>query len=206
MTSQAFLQDRFPDPSPPLEASEDANGKTLKRANVYDSVAGQLAPFTVDSFSKHPTGKISSGGYIPKYLSYSSARDTPASSAKPVAPENVLFRLKNAPIRYEESDIYFTNERRSVTNLPESDLLKAIHCYASDFYSRAVPNAGTGDWKTFDETALLAMGILMEEAARESIGRTGDLVFTEGEELGILKPRSGRSNSQRPSKRRRIET
>jgi hypothetical protein len=32
-----------------------------------------------------------------------------------------------------------------------------------------------------DETALLAMGILMEEVCRETLGVTGDLVFTEGE-------------------------
>lgn len=31
-----------------------------------------------------------------------------------------------------------------------------------------------------DETALLAFGILLEEAGREALGRRGDLVFTEG--------------------------
>lgn len=30
-----------------------------------------------------------------------------------------------------------------------------------------------------DETALIAMGILMEETAREVLGETGDLAFTE---------------------------
>lgn len=34
-----------------------------------------------------------------------------------------------------------------------------------------------------DETALIAMGILMEEASKECLGSTGDLVFTEGEEI-----------------------
>ena len=33
-----------------------------------------------------------------------------------------------------------------------------------------------------DETALLAFGILLEEAGREGLGRRGDLVFTEGME------------------------
>ena len=32
-----------------------------------------------------------------------------------------------------------------------------------------------------DETALLAMGILLEEAAKEILGDAGDLVFVEGE-------------------------
>lgn len=33
-----------------------------------------------------------------------------------------------------------------------------------------------------DETALLAFGILLEEAGREVLGRRGDLVFTEAAE------------------------
>lgn len=36
---------------------------------------------------------------------------------------------------------------------------------------------------SLDETALLAFGILMEEASREILGSTGDLVITEGEEV-----------------------
>lgn len=37
-----------------------------------------------------------------------------------------------------------------------------------------------------DETALLAMGILVEEAVRESLGETGDLTFTEEEDRDHL--------------------
>jgi hypothetical protein len=32
-----------------------------------------------------------------------------------------------------------------------------------------------------DESALLALGLLMEEVCRDALGDTGDLVFTEGE-------------------------
>lgn len=42
-----------------------------------------------------------------------------------------------------------------------------------------------------DETALLAFGILLEEASREALGRRGDLVFTEGVEVGEGGERSG---------------
>jgi hypothetical protein len=35
-----------------------------------------------------------------------------------------------------------------------------------------------------DETALIALGILMEETAREVLGETGDLAFLEGDEEG----------------------
>jgi hypothetical protein len=34
-------------------------------------------------------------------------------------------------------------------------------------------------WKCMDETALIALGILMEETVRGVLGETGDLAFTE---------------------------
>lgn len=34
-----------------------------------------------------------------------------------------------------------------------------------------------------DETALLALGILIEEMAKEELGETGDLALVEGQEL-----------------------
>lgn len=107
-----------------------------------------------------------------------------------VAPADVLFRRKDAPDRYAEHDIYQAHERdlpqggRGV--LPTSDLLKAIHAYSSAFYGaldRKQPGPRSGftvDDRSMDETALLAFGILLEEAGREALGRRGDAVFTEG--------------------------
>jgi hypothetical protein len=122
----------------------------------------------------------------------------------------VLFRSRNAPTRYAESDIYFSNEREPPIGLPESDLLKALHSYASDFYSRATSNGGAGDWKSLDETALVALGVLMEEATRDILGQTGDLVFTEGEEVieqVSVAPLAQRRKLQgRPRKKRRVDT
>jgi len=69
-----------------------------------------------------------------------------------------------------------------VTKLPESDVLKALHCYISDFYSSATSNEAVGVWGSLDESALLCLGVLIEEAVREILGETGDLVFTEGDE------------------------
>ena len=68
--------------------------------------------------------------------------------------------------------------------LPESDLLKAIYEYASDFYSRATDHQGLVDFESLDETALMSLGILLEEMAVQVLGDTGDLGFVEGEELG----------------------
>lgn len=67
-------------------------------------------------------------------------------------------------------------------------MLKAVHGYASHFYealghrldSSEPKTARRVDERSMDETALLAFGILLEEAARASLGKDGDLVFTEG--------------------------
>lgn len=114
-------------------------------------------------------------------------------------PEEVLFSRKAAPPRYAEKDIYFANEGlpdggRDV--LPDSDMLKAIHGYTSRYYE-ALPERHRGeerrkcfvgsrhiDERSMDESALLAFGVLLEEAAREALGKNGDLVFTEGLDLG----------------------
>lgn len=110
-----------------------------------------------------------------------------------LAPEEVLFRRIRAPVRFAEKDIYQTHESlkdggRGI--LPDSDMLKAIHSYASHFYaalatqgSPSDPTAPNIDESSMDETALLALGILVEEAGREALGNMGDLVFTEGVEL-----------------------
>lgn len=67
-------------------------------------------------------------------------------------------------------------------------MVKAVHGYASHFYEAlAQRHEGEArgdirpvDERSMDETALLAFGVLLEEAARESLGEDGDLVFTEG--------------------------
>lgn len=112
--------------------------------------------------------------------------------ADPVlAPEEVLFSRANAPQRYAEKDIYFAHEDLpdgGRGGLPDSDLVKALHGYASHFYEAMGQrhdrdgrgNTARVDERSMDETALLSVGILLEEAARASLGRNGDLVFTEG--------------------------
>jgi hypothetical protein len=107
-----------------------------------------------------------------------------------LAPEEALFRRKNAPIRYAEQDIYWANEDlpdAGCRQLPDASLLKSVHGYASRFYEAAAARLGPRcvvgtriiDERSMDETALLAFGILLEEAGREALGKAGDLVFTE---------------------------
>ncbi|KAF4343304.1 hypothetical protein FBEOM_2741 [Fusarium beomiforme] len=111
----------------------------------------------------------------------------------PLAPDEILFRRKDAPVRYLEHDIYYAHDHDLPCGgqgvLPDSDLLKAIHAYASAFYSarnreRQTPNSRNVSERSMDETALLAFGILLEEAGKDVLGRRGDLVFTEGADDG----------------------
>ena len=109
-------------------------------------------------------------------------RDTKSNSRQAIPPEEVLFRRKNAPVRYEEQDFYFASEGlRPDQKLPDSDLLKHLHSYASSFYRNATLTGGKKDWKSMDETALLALGVLLEEATAEHLGESGDLAFVEDE-------------------------
>ncbi|PGH12907.1 hypothetical protein AJ79_04007 [Helicocarpus griseus UAMH5409] len=150
-------------PEAPLDLSPRMNPR--RQANVYDAVAG----------------RVSSSGF--RSQPYPSQASAPSASV-PVTPEEVLFRRVNAPVRYAENDFYFADERLpSDRKLPDSDMLKAIHTYASDFYSRATLDQGHADWQSMDETALIALGILLEEASNELLGETGDMALVEGEEI-----------------------
>ncbi|KAK3712593.1 hypothetical protein LTR37_009036 [Vermiconidia calcicola] len=130
---------------------------------LYDAIAGRAG---FEGFLSEPQPS--------KY------RDTVSTSHAAVPPEEVLFRRAGAPARYEEDDIYIT-ERHLLPSqrLPDSDLLKALHTYASDYYAAATGGEGKDDFKSLDETALLALGILLEEAAHEALGETGDLALVE---------------------------
>lgn len=97
----------------------------------------------------------------------------------------MLFRRAGAPIRYEECDIYWADRHLTEKQkLPESDLLKAVHVYTSDFYRKATSRGGVVDFESLDETALLGLGVLLEVVMGEVLGETGDLAFVEGEEGG----------------------
>ena len=130
-------------------------------------------------------GRISVSGFIRKTPYVPSTRDTAASSSKALPPDVVLFRRKNAPTRYAEKDFYFANEHLKPGLLPDSDLLKAIHSYAADFYTSdcyGIGKRGNKNWKSMDGTALIAMGILMEENIKQAVGKSGFLALLEGEE------------------------
>ena len=61
--------------------------------------------------------------------------------------------------------------------------MKALHTYTSEYYSKALGIQGDVSYESMEETALLAVGLLLEEAAGHILGETGDMVFVEGEEI-----------------------
>ncbi|EAW10419.1 uncharacterized protein ACLA_048910 [Aspergillus clavatus NRRL 1] len=191
LSQNAFVQP--PDQHDVLRAvSEETSLKRQKRqANVYDAVAA----------------RVNAHGFLPSAPYASKLRDTASSSIIPVRPEEVLFRRQNAPIRYEENDFYFANESLPVDRpLPSSELLEAIHSYAADFYEHATVDSGQDDYQSMDETALIAMGILLEEMARDSLGETGDLVLVEGEDIPTDEDRRPSKSAVRRSGRKRANT
>ncbi|KAK7746511.1 hypothetical protein SLS53_002470 [Cytospora paraplurivora] len=161
------------------DAPSDYEAARQRHATVYDAVAGRVSlKFSKDSA---PSG---SG-------SHKTLRGQHHLGDPVLTPEEALFSRKRAPQRYAEKDIYFAHEAlpdggRDV--LPDSDMVKAVHRYSSHYYDalgqrHEVKTRGDirhVDERSMDETALLAFGILLEEAAWEALGKDGDLVFTEG--------------------------
>ncbi|KAI1112663.1 hypothetical protein F5Y14DRAFT_420990 [Nemania sp. NC0429] len=179
-----------PEPDDSTDTGRKPEEPTARRrqASVYDAVAGRVTT-TVPLHSHHESQRLRARHHKP--LDPSSRRNPTLS------PEEVLFRRLGAPVRYAEKDIYQAHEDlpdggRGI--LPDSDLLKSIHSYASRFYGDLPANKQTTGGATgkgvseqsMDETALLAFGILLEEASCEVLGEDGDLVFTEGLTEGNL--------------------
>ncbi|KAJ5337803.1 hypothetical protein N7452_004531 [Penicillium brevicompactum] len=141
---------------------------TKRRANLYDAVAGRV----------NPRGVKATKSFASQY------RDTASSGARALRPEELIFRGQNPTTPSSNEESYFAHENLPKNNtLPSSELLEAIHAYTADYLEYATADNGVDDHRTMDETALLAMGILIEEMAAEELGDTGDLVLVEGEGL-----------------------
>ncbi|THY84367.1 hypothetical protein D6C92_09310 [Aureobasidium pullulans] len=140
-----------------------------RKITVYEAVAGKAGYESLLPSEKRTATKY---------------RDTQTNSLQSVPPDEVLFRRQGAPERYEESDVY--RAPHTDIPLPDSDLLKFIHRYASAFYSKATLDKGQLDFQSLDETALLALGILLEETAALHLGETGHSAFIEDENEDIM--------------------
>ncbi|KAJ5774160.1 hypothetical protein N7457_009056 [Penicillium paradoxum] len=161
-------EDTFVEPDEDHEDLPDDKRSRHRRANVYDAIAG----------------RVNRRGVLACHLLASQYRDTTSSSARTLRPEELLYRRKDILEDSIGEKSYFAHETLPFDQtLPNSELLEAIHAYAADYYQYATADNGKDDHQTMDETALLAMGILIEEMAKEGLGETGDLALVEGREL-----------------------
>jgi hypothetical protein len=111
-------------------------------------------------------------------------------------PEEVLLRRVDAPSRVSK-DYYNADELlKPHQRLPDVEVVKAVHQYASDYYSTHVSGGINHDYRSLDETALLAFAILMEEMTAESLGENGDMVLVEPEGLEDCLPESAMTKHQ----------
>ncbi|TDZ33498.1 hypothetical protein C8035_v011924 [Colletotrichum spinosum] len=165
--------------------------RTQRHATLYDAVAGKVTYESSLSSAVVSERKPSVLSRPPKLTKH---------SVRPTAltPEEVVFRRKAAPGRFEEWNVYMAHERNLLHGgrdcLPDAHMLKAVHTYASHFYATlggeqrsALYQVGARniDERSMDETALIAFGILLEEAGRDILGARGDMVFTEGLESTV---------------------
>lgn len=144
---------------PPPTVSRSGSSKAKRRiATVYDAVAG----------------RVGLNGFL-------TSEQVASENLLPSKPEEVLLRRVGAPDAVSH-DYYHADERlNSRQSLPDSDLLKAIHAYSSEFYTAATEDGGLIDLRSFDETALLALGILLEEATNEALNGGKDTMLLEPE-------------------------
>ncbi|KAK1633836.1 membrane protein [Colletotrichum phormii] len=207
--SDIYDQSDAHDPELVQRPIEEAK-RSQRHANVYDAVAGRIIFDTAlnaavrDEKTPHAISKP------PKLTRH-------PLNASALAPEEVLFRRKSAPERFAEFDVYMAHDRNLAdgghTSLPDSDLLKSVHTYASYFYSALggpkrnlsyQVGARNIDERSMDESALIALGILLEEAGRDVLGSKGDMVFTEGLESSadsdptVQEPRATTNTSTHP--------
>ncbi|KIW03398.1 uncharacterized protein PV09_05603 [Verruconis gallopava] len=136
-----------------------------RNPNIYDCVAGDVR------------GKATSRGLY---------RHQPFT--QPYSAAEFFFEQLRAVFgnKNEDARLYWHRELDS-HHPPQSDILWAIHRYASQFFARDK----SPSLKFMDESALLALGILVEETMKDELGETGFLAF--------LVSRKGRSGEERAS-------
>lgn len=147
------------DQPPTTQASTRKPGRRV--GTVYDAVAG----------------RITSNGLLHDATQHDNSTRKRNGSA--IAPEQVLNRRKHGSQVEGDGHARHRLLDSSKQKLPDSDLLKLILAYTADFYARTSQDGGRSDQRSMDETALIAMGILLEEAANEVIGKTGQLALIE---------------------------
>ncbi|KAI5811521.1 hypothetical protein DFH27DRAFT_32957 [Peziza echinospora] len=132
--------------------------RPTRHTTIYDAVAGT----------------ITSHGFTPN----SDPHRPPPLAPHPIGPDEALGRRRHAP----PDGIPFEDDK---PGLPDSLLLRSIHQYAIDFYTAREDlegSAGAGGRAAMDETALIAIGILLEEEVKMLLGEWGAGALVDQEE------------------------
>lgn len=137
-----------------------------RQANLYDAVAG----------------RVTARGFVPNTQPSSKTNNANAGfmGSRVRRPEELLLREDHPMRQAERGEPYFAHENLPADcPLPNSDLLQSIHAYTADFYHYNLGESGRKSHYSMNESALLAMGILAEELAKEGLGENGDLTMIE---------------------------
>lgn len=149
------------------------------RATIYDAAAGKKTgvQFVMLSCAERGAGRVTQSTVCEP-----TATEQKRATQR-LRPDEVLFKQRRAPPRYEEADYYFAHRElpRSL-GLPSGDLLSALHAYIAQLHDlNSQDEQGSGSWRSMDETALIAFGVLLEEAAKATLGETGHRALLEAE-------------------------
>ena len=101
---------------------------------------------------------------------------------KPYPPVEYYFDKKRVKTGDEDEDsrLYWRRDVEKHT-LPSSELLWTVHRHATKFFEEK----GENHMKFMDESALLAIGVLLEETMKQSLGKDGHRAFLEREESKV---------------------
>ncbi|KAF2665987.1 hypothetical protein BT63DRAFT_427771 [Microthyrium microscopicum] len=161
--------------SPSRSTSPEMNHPAWRHTNIYDMIADRVTRY----------------GYLPTNVNSFSDTANPLNTEALFYPDELLWRMKNQKSNdtgteqeyqeaedsfYRDYDAYTTELLQHVA-IPDGDLLEALHTYASDFYDTKTDMHGI--YFQLDGSALIALGVLVEEMARQDLGDEGDLALTE---------------------------
>jgi hypothetical protein len=133
------------------------------------------------------TGRVGRKGFH-KNVRASKFRDTASTTKTFITPMEHLFKR---PVHWNnkvKGEPYLLADKLPADNptdqqmkyaknkFPDNDLLTAMHAYAADKYILGhEPGRKNRNFVSFNESALLAFGILIEELSRSAVGPTGDV-------------------------------
>ncbi|KAF8531306.1 hypothetical protein BDD12DRAFT_869838 [Trichophaea hybrida] len=123
------------------------------------------------------SSRVNYEGFIrPAFLNEFKEERVRSGVARPA--DEVLARRIRAPDYVAPVD-----SKEYDARLPDNDLMIAIHQYASDFYS--AHGMAPISSKSMDESALIAMGLLLEETIEQLLGGGGHLALVDKRALHL---------------------